>query len=334
MSEIYDCIVVGAGIAGLTASLYLARQGLKIIVIGKDLGGQLKLASDIQNYPGFTSINGMDLIRRIEKQVRNYSVNIMYDEVIKIEETYRDGKKLFKLRTVKGCEYETLSVILALGKTPKELNVPGEREFKGRGISYCVVCDAPLFRNKSTALISWGEHAELSITTLLNYVSKLYWIYPTEHAGTDDEFIRKVKESSRVEIYSNTEVVKFLGEKKLEKIVLMNRKTGRYFELQVDGVFIEVGYELKTEFLKDFIELNDNGEIVIDKLCRTSREGVFAAGDVTDIPYKQAIIAAAQGAVAALSACNYIYSVKGIGKKITRDWRKLQLQESYFKISI
>ncbi len=305
--ELYDVIVVGSGIAGLTASLYLGRHGISTLVVTRDIGGQLRLATLIENYPGLRSIRGYDIVMTLEEAVRDLeSVEIVFDEVVRVE---RDGNA-FKVVTRSGRTYRSYAVILSVGKAPRELGVPGERELLGRGVSYCVVCDAPLYRNKTVAYVAWGEHSRHGIEVLSGVASKVYWISRAERPVRDESFLSRVLSTGKVELYSGYEVVEIRGSSRVESIVVRRIGSDETRELKVDGVFVEVGFTLKTDFLRGIVELNERGEIVIDKLCRTSCRGIFAAGDATDIPYKQAIIAAGQGAVAALSAIRYLSEMK------------------------
>lgn len=316
MQESYDVVIVGAGIAGLTAALYLARQGLRALVVSADLGGQLLLASEIQNFPGFDSIRGFELARRVEAQARAFGAEIVYDEVLGIS---REGGAF----AVRGAneEYRALSVILACGKAPKELSVPGEGELKGKGVSYCVVCDAPLFRGRTVALVSWGYHGWESANVLAGYAKKVYWVFPSEKPH---EEVSQLLQRGNVELVPRAQPVAIKGERRVEAFIVKDRATGEERVLAVDGVFVEVGYEPKTEFLKGFVELNERGEVIVDRECKTSQPGVFAAGDVTDMPYKQAVIAAGTGAISALSAYRYVMELKGKEVAAVSDWRHVK----------
>jgi len=316
-----DVIIIGAGIAGLTAALYTARQKLDTLVISIDLGGQLLMAPEIQNFPGYVSISGFELIKKIEEQARLYGAEIIFDEVVGI----KPEDKHYIVSTRSGAEYRTLAVILAFGKKPKELGIPGEKELKGRGVSYCVVCDGPLFRNRNVALISWGHHSVESATTLRSYANRVYWIFPGEKPVDDEDMLNEILSGGNVELVANAKPVEIRGEKMVEAIVVEDRKTGERREINVDGVFVEIGYTTKTDFLKGLVELNEKGEVVVDQLCRTSREGIFAAGDVAAIPYKQAVISAGMGACAALSAYNHVIGLKGGRAKVIADWRKVEI---------
>ncbi|MCS7132665.1 MAG: FAD-dependent oxidoreductase [Nitrososphaeria archaeon] len=310
----FDVLIVGGGPAGLTAALYASRQGLKTAVITIDVGGQLMVSPRIENFPGLPPLSGFELANNILEQVRELGCEPIYDEVVKVDES--DGG--FAVYTKSGGRYSSKAVILAVGKRPRKLGVPGEDKFVGRGVSYCAICDAPLYRGKRVVIVGWGEAVYEAATLLNSYGNKLYIIFPGKTAGGElSERLRGLG----AELMERTGVAEIKGAISVKSIVLKNLDSGEFSELEVDGVFVEMGYVADTGWLKDFIKLNENGEIIIDKLCRTSREGVFAAGDATDTPYKQAIIAAAQGAIAALSAYNYLIQLSG-GMGIKSDWRK------------
>jgi len=318
----YDVIIIGAGIAGLTAALYSARQNLKTLVVSRDVGGQLLLTPEIQNFPGFTSISGFDLVRRVEEQARLYGAEIIFDEVTEVGE--RDGK--FYVKTLSG-EYESLALILAFGKSPREMGIPGEQELKGRGVSYCAVCDAALYRGKHVALVGWGHHGAESALLLSSYAGRVYWIYPGKTPGASEDLVELVRSKGTVVELPNHTPVRVLGDRRVTGLVVRDARTGEEKMLQVEGVFVEIGYVAKTDIVKGFVELNEKGEIVIDKQCRTSREGVFAAGDVTDTPFKQAVIAAGEGATAALSAYQHVMSRKGKTVVRAADWRHISIKK-------
>ncbi len=311
--ESYDVIIVGGGIAGFSAALYTARQGLKTAVITIDIGGQLSYASIIENYPGVEATSGLNLVLRVQNQAISYGTEVYIDEVIGLEKIDQG----FLVKTKKGLIFNAISVIAACGKAPKRLGIESEDSFIGRGLSYCVICDGPLYRGRDIALVSFGEKGIENIQFLASIARKVYYIVPSE----TDPSIEVAKGYSNITIFSGHRVVELYGGQKLEKIVLLDR-TGSRVEIGVDALFVELGFETRIDFLKPFVDVNEKGEVIVDKYGRTKTQGLFAAGDLVETPYKQAIIAASTGVIAALSAINYVYSVKNVGRSIVSDWSK------------
>lgn len=317
----YDCIVVGAASAGLTAALYLARQAASTLVISKDIGGQALLTDDIQNYPGYNQISGFELMNKFQQQAASYGADFVYDEVVSVSQLENGD---FSVKT-RDQEFTSIALILAFGKTPRNLDVPGEEEFRGRGVSYCAVCDGPLFREMPIAVVGIGEHALQAAVYLSGLASKLYVVYRGSRIDEEDEMYLQLKQKPNVEFLMNYSVDKIEGEMAVKTVHARNnaKDSSEIRELKVEGLFIEMGYVARTDFVGDLVNLTKNREIITDKLGNTSQEGVFAAGDVTDIPYKQAVISAGQGSVAALSAYNYIQ--KKLGKTAVKsDWKSVK----------
>ena len=314
--DLWDVIVVGAGIAGLSAALYTARQKLKTLVLSKDLGGQLTLTELIENYPGIDQTSGLSLARKVESQAKRFGAKFVYDEEVK--EIRKEGDVF----VVKGLntEYRSKAVILAFGKTPRELNVPGEQELKGKGVSYCAICDAAFFKDQPAVVVGEGEPGLEAIELLSKYAKPAYYVSRSKQLVGEESIIKEVTSRENVKLFLGHEVVKILGSSKVEGIVIRDLHTKEEKTLQVNGVIIEMGYVLKTDFLRGFVKLNEKGEIVIDREGRTSVEGVFAAGDVTDSKYKQAVVAAAEGVIAALSAYNYLREKSGL-PPVNVDWK-------------
>ncbi len=284
--------------------------------IGVELGGQLARVTLIENYPGTGPVSGTEIIRRTESMVRKYSnVRIELDEVVRVI----PEESMYRVLTRSGHEYRTYAVIVASGKMPRRLRVPDEEKYLGRGLSYCVVCDAPFFRGRRVLLVSTykpGLKMEISILGL--YCSVLYWVPESVPEDVINDVVSELRD--KVQVLRGYKVKSIVGDEKVRGVVLEG-PDGSEVKLDVDGVFVELGYEFRTDFIKDLVQTNERGEIVIDTLCRTSREGIFAAGDVTAVPFKQAIIAAGQGATAALSAAEYLS--KRFGLKARRlDWHK------------
>jgi thioredoxin reductase (NADPH) len=318
---LYDVIIIGGSAAGLAAALYAGRQGLRTLVITKDLGGQMLLTGDIQNYPGFQDIAGFELASKIKQQIELYAVQFVYEEVVKIESDECPGL-CFRV-TTGGMEYYALALILSFGKTPRNLNVPGEEELKGRGVSYCAICDGPLYARKKVAVIGTGEQALDAVSYLANIAATVYLIHNHDKPIGAEELIDRISHLPNVKLIPNSRVMVLEGTAKVEKVIVAHVGTGERNEIDIDGIFVEIGYETKTAWLKDLVRLTAHGQIEVDKECRTSHPGVFAAGDVTDTPYMQVVISAGQGATAALSAYRYVQGLKG--KAATRvDWRDLK----------
>ncbi|MEM0240557.1 MAG: FAD-dependent oxidoreductase [Candidatus Nezhaarchaeales archaeon] len=304
--EVHDVIVVGAGPAGLSAALSCVRAGLRIQVIGKVTGGQAAEAPLIENYPGFKSITGMELMKLFSEQVESLGVRILNDEVTKIEQV----GEVFEVKTsFSGC-FKCRSVILAIGAEPRKLGVKGEEEFYGRGVSYCATCDGPLFKGRDVAVVGGGIPALNAALYLSGLAKTVYLIHEKSRFSGFKTLVDKVYESNNIIKKLNTIVVEIGGKRFVEWVRVKNVKSGEEEEIKVNGVFIEIGKRVNSDFLRGFVELDDKGQIIVDSLCRTSRKGVFAAGDATTIPYKQVIIAAGEGAKAAMSAYDYLRGIR------------------------
>jgi thioredoxin reductase (NADPH) len=329
-----DILVVGGASAGLTTAMYASRQGLKTLVITKDIGGQALLTNDIENYPPFEHIGGFELMQRFEQQARNFGAEFAYEEVLSITEHKEDGGGGFIIKTSNNDnEYFGHALILAFGKTPIDLNVKGEKELKGRGVSYCAVCDGPFFKNKKVAIVGPGDQALEAALYLKGLASQLHIIHRTDKPVGSEESIDLLLQNKdnnnnnnnnkkKISFISNSIVKAINGNSKVESLTLYDSKTKSESKLDVDGIFVEMGYVARTDIVKDLVKLNSSKEIIVDKYCSTSTKGIFAAGDVTDVPYKQAIISAGQGAIAALSAYNYLQRLKG-KPAIRTDWKSV-----------
>ena len=319
----YDVIIVGGASAGLTAAMYASRQGLKTLVITKDIGGQALLTNDIENYPPFEHIGGFELMQKFEQQARNFGAEFAYEEVRSITQ---DKPSYFMIKANNSNnEYSCRALILAFGKTPRDLDVPGEKELKGRGVSYCAVCDGPFFKNKKVAIVGTGDPALEAALYLKELAAQLYIIHRTDKLVGSEETVNLLQNkdsNSTISFISNSIVKSINGNPKVESLTLYDSRAKAESKLDVDGIFVEMGYVARTDIVKDLVQLDDNKEIIVDKYCSTSTKGIFAAGDVTDVPYKQAIISAGQGAIAALSAYNYLQKLRG-KPAIKTDWKSV-----------
>ncbi len=314
----FDVIIVGGAAAGLTAALYTSRQGLKTLAITKDIGGQAILTDNIENYPGFDHIGGVELMGKFEEQAKSFGAQFVYEEVTEIEE---NEPSCFTVKTHSN-DYPACTIILAFGKTPRDLNAPGEQQLKGKGVSYCAICDGPLFKQKRIAVVGAGEPALDAAMYLKSLAATVHIIQRTPQPLGNEETVRILLSEQSVRFIPNSTITKINGTSKVESITLEDSKSKIQSTLDLDGVFVEMGYVAKTGFVKEIVQLNDNREIIVDKECATSHPGIFAAGDVTDTPYKQAVVSAGQGCVAALSAYNYVQKLRG-RPAVKADWKSV-----------
>lgn len=300
----YDLIIIGAGPAGLTASVYASRYRLKHIVIGKAIGGYLPEIKNIENYPGFKSISGVELTERLIKQVKNLDAEIREEEVIKAKKI----KNWFEVLTNEKRKYRGKTILFASGTKRRKLNVPGEREFLGKGVSYCATCDAPFFKNKTVAVIGGSNSAAVSALHLSGFAKKIYVIYRRDKLRAEPYLVEKILKHPKIEIIYNTNVVEIKGKEYVDGVVL-DRSHKKNRILSVDGVFIEIGFVPGTSIAKNLgVELNETGHIKINQDCSTNISGVYAAGDITNGSdnFRQIITAAAEGAIAARSVYFHI----------------------------
>ncbi len=297
--HIYDLIIIGAGPAGITASVYAARKKLDFLVISLDIGGQAAWSGDIENYTGYQFITGPELTRKFEEHMRKYEIALKEnEEVLGLEKT----AEVFLVKTNKA-DYQAYSVIIASGKKSRELGVPGEKEFKNHGLTYCATCDGPLFAGKVVAVIGGGNSALDASLQLIKIAKHVYIINNTQQLSGDAIMIQKVQAAGNVTILNNHQVSAILGDKFIRAIKIKNNDQEK--ELAVEGVFVEIGLIPNSGFLKD-IEKNARDEININLSNQTNVPGIFAAGDVTNVLEKQIIIAAGEGSKAALSASRYL----------------------------
>jgi NADH-dependent peroxiredoxin subunit F len=297
--QIYDLIIIGAGPAGITASVYAARKKLNFLVISLDIGGQAAWSGDIENYTGYQFITGPELAQKFEEHMRKY------DTALKENEEVREVKKSGEVIqvTTNKADYQARSVIIASGKKSKELGVSGENEFKRRGLTYCATCDGPLFTGKDVAVIGGGNSALDAVLQLIKIAKQIYLINNADQLGGDLIMRQKVQEAKNVTILNNAFVTAVSGDKFVSAIKVKSRFGQQ--DLAVQGVFVEIGLIPNSGFVKD-VEKNANNEIKINLHNQTNIPGIFAAGDVTDVPEKQIIIASGEGSKAALSAFRYL----------------------------
>ena len=304
----YDLIIVGGGPAGMTAAVYAARKRLATFLVSKDLGGQTLLTSEIENYMGYQYVTGPELMAKFHEQVRQYPIDVMIGEDV---EKLAAENGQFAVTTTTGKSFVGKAVIIASGKRSRELNVPGERELVGRGVSYCAVCDAPLFAGRDVAVIGGGNSALTAVADLIRIATNIYVVNLATDWQADPVLVDRAEASEKVVPFLGYAVKEILGEGRVRGIVIESRGAGEADALSVEGVFIEIGLVPNSDFARGVVELNETGEIVVDCGCQTSIPGVLAAGDVTNVPEKQIIVAAGEGAKAALSAYRYLLQLAG-----------------------
>jgi len=343
----YDLIIIGAGPAGLTASIYASRYRINHLVIGKDLGGAMALASAVENYPGFKKISGLELTKRMVEQVKGLGGEIINDSVIKIQISIRQPadkiqnkskiqsaswRTKFKIITESGKKYEARAIILATGTRRRELGVPGEKEYLGKGVSYCATCDATFFRDKTVVVVGGANAAVMSADHLSRFAQKVYLIYRRKPLRAEPIWAERVGENPKIEIIYNTNVIRILGEEKFKmqnanlKMIIKNSKLSekgkvggveldnpyrRSKYLALDGAFIEIGGVPGTELAKSLgVELDEKGFVKVNPDMETNIPGVFAAGDIANLhgELQQIIIACAEGATATFSVYKYLSS--------------------------
>jgi thioredoxin-disulfide reductase len=303
----YDLIIIGSGPAGMTAGMYAIRREMKVLIIGKEVGGQMVWANEIENYPGFEKISAFDLINKFKQQAVNFGVEMKDDEVKQIERT-SDGN--FLLHTNRET-FEAKTVIVAMGLSPRRLAVQGEIEFNGRGVSYCANCDGPFFKNKKVAVVGAGNSALDAAEVLSKIASQVYLIQHNDKFKAFDALVAEVESRSNIEIILNTDIKSIEGKDKVEKIKIADVNTEEEKEIELDGVFIEVGRIASTDLVGDFVDRNGKNQIIINSKAETKTPGLFAAGDVTDCEFKQITVATGQATIAALGAYQYLQLKSG-----------------------
>lgn len=308
-------IVVGAGPAGLSAGIFIARQRASCLVISKDLGGQLNLIPKLENYPGMMMSSGPLLAKTLENQYLVLGGELTYDTVEKIDET-ETGLKVKTARS----EYISKAVVLAPGKVPNNLGLENESQFANKGVHYCTKCDAPFYQGRTTATVGVGGYLLESGILLSRMATKVYVIYKGGGLGGDKDMIEAIKKKENVELVPNTSIKSITGSNSLQQITLLDN-SGAEKTISVDGLFIEMGSKINLDFVKHLVQINTKGEIEISDGGKTSHPAIFAAGDATNIPYKQIVAACGDGAAAGLSAFNYIEKLKG-RPGIRADWKK------------
>lgn len=297
--NIYDLLIVGAGPAGITAAVYAARKRIDFVVISRDIGGQATWSGDIENYTGYQFITGPELASKFQEHMDSYGIEVRMPQTAK---TIGQKDGIFTVATEE-TTYRGRVLIVATGKRPRPLEVPGETEFKNRGVTYCSTCDGPVFKGKPVAVIGGGNSALDAVLQMMKISPQVYLINNTGRLNADNVMVEKARAAGNVEIHNDARVKKIFGDTFVSGISVTRGEDS--FDLDVKGVFIEIGLIPNSGAVQD-AEKNEHAEIIVDCHNRTNVPGLFAAGDVTNVPQKQIIIAAGEGAKAALSAFRYL----------------------------
>jgi alkyl hydroperoxide reductase subunit F len=303
----YDVLIVGGGPAGAAAAVYAARKGIRVGVAAERLGGQLNDTMSIENYISVLETNGPKMAADLEAQVHHYGVDVMNLQRASQIVPASEAGGLTEVHLENGGVLQAKSVILSTGARWRNVNVPGEAEYKNKGVAYCPHCDGPLFKGKRVAVIGGGNSGVEAAIDLAGVVAHVTLIEFADALKADAVLVSKLKSLANVTIKVNAQTTEILGDgQKVNGLRYKDRATSEEHTEALEGVFVQIGLVPNTEFLKGTLELSKFGEIVVDAKCHTNLAGVFAAGDVTTVPYKQIVIAAGEGAKAALSAFDYL----------------------------
>jgi len=303
----HDLIIIGGGPAGIAAGIYASRQKLNALLITKSFGGQMaRKAVAIENYPGFEEISGAELIHKFEKHLRKQKISIEMGEVKIVKKT----SKGFLISTKTKKQFQAKAVIVASGADPRPLEVPGEKKFIGKGVSYCVACDGPLFAGKNVAVVGGGNAGFEAVLSLIKFAKKIYILESGPKAAADSLLQEKALKTGKVELLTSAESKKIEGKDFVESMTYLDKKTKRTRKLQVEGIFVEIGSQPATSFVKGLVDFNEKDEVMVNpRTGKTKTAGLFAAGDLDDVPYKQIAVAAGEGVKAALSASIYLQNL-------------------------
>ena len=308
MDDVYDFAIIGAGGTGFAAAMYAGRFQLKTIVIGETIGGTIILTDVVENYPGFKKLTGEELAAKIEEHARDYpSVKVENDRVTEVR---KDGE-LFAITTLEGKTFHSKTILFATGTEWKKLGVPGEKELSNRGVHYCALCDGPLYKDKTLVVVGGGDSAAKEALLLTQWAKKVYMVYRGEKIRPEPINYERCMANPKLEIINSTNVVSIKGEKKVAGVVFDKPYQGST-EFACDAVFVEIGHLPLSQLAVPLgVAINKKGEIEIDRLAKTNVPGVFAAGDVVDTEFKQAITGVAEGVLAAYSANEFLKNGKG-----------------------
>jgi len=314
----YDLLIVGGGMAAFSAALYSSRRGLKTVVLAKDIGGQANYTDVIENYPGLAETRGHALVSFIRGQAEHWGAEVIITEINQLKAV--EGG--FVVSGFAG-QYKGRAVILAFGKTPMDLGVAGEEQFKGRGVSYCATCDAPLAKGRVAVVAGFGDLGLDAALLAAKFAQKVYTLSKTDKLIGHPALLKKVKNHKKIELVPFVQIQEVYGDSAMTGLKLLRLKTGKQDKLPSQYLFVELGYVSASGWLSGIVDLDEHGQIIIGADQATSLPGVFAAGDATNRPYKQAVISAGEGAAAALAAFDWLARQDG-GAGMTSDWTHLK----------
>lgn len=305
MEKVYDILIIGGGPAGLNAALYSKRKGLDVGIISYDLGGQVMDTSSVENYLGFPSISGEGLMKKFIEHVN--ILNVPYLEYVHVKDIKKSD--LIEIHLEDGNTFKSKSVIIATGSKPRKIGIPGELEYSNKGVCYCAICDGPLFADEEVVVAGGGNSAVEAAIDLSKIAKKVTLVHRSNFRA-DKILVDQLLTLDNVQIKLETQILEVIGDKFMKGLIVKDKLENKEYTIEAAGLFVEIGYLPNSDHFKNILALNSKGEIIVDKYGRTNIDGIFAAGDVTDTPYKQIIMSAGDGAKCALSANEYINTLK------------------------
>jgi alkyl hydroperoxide reductase subunit F len=298
---VYDLIVIGGGPGGMSSAMYAKRKGLNVAIVAGNIGGQVSDTSSVENYLGFESITGEDLVKQFKGHVEAYDIPILDQKIVteiksnKIKEILLDNGEIIKSKTV----------VIATGSLNRKIGVPGEDEFYGKGVTYCAICDGPLFQGLDV-IVSGGGNSAVEAAIDLSKIANSVKLVQRSVLRADQVLVDKLESIDNIEVFIGHAIKEVKGDRLVNSVVAINKETNEEVLFKTNALFVEIGYVPNSKFVENILELNNKKEIVINEKNETSVEGIYAVGDVTSVPYKQIIIASSEGAKAALSAVDYL----------------------------
>lgn len=300
--KLYDVLVIGAGPAGESAALYAKRKGLAVAIVGKKAGGQVMDTSSVENYLGIPGVSGEELSQRFYRHIQSYNIPVLKENRVK---TFIKNGNGFTVSLENAEVIRAKTLIIATGSKPRKLNIKGEDTFAGKGVCYCAICDGPLFEGLNV-VVAGGGNSAVEAAMDLSKIARSVTLVHRSQLRADEILVEEMKKIRNIHLHLQTDIQEVLGETIMNGVKVFNKETRSESIIKAEGLFVEIGYTPNTEFVEGILELNSHGEIVINSINETSLQGVFAAGDVTTVPYKQIVVGVGEGAKAALSANQYL----------------------------